>query len=416
MIGRMKFEIDALVDEILDRLPEEVWTSPTTTFLDPAIGGGQFVRSIEARLRKAGHSDDSISQRVFGFEKGDLNIRYAVNRYGLVGQYSRVSYDELFEKGIDMKFDVVVGNPPYNADSINKPKLWQSFVKIAFDVEANFIAFVTPNKWLISNNPGSKDASRSIRNLLINNGSIFCDTNANLFFRNIGDDIGWWIWSRGTKEKNIIKNKQGQTIEIDNLENFDYRVLNNDDVIYTSIKKKILFQEGPTWKLLTNTHFRTKDLKNSGKYEFYYSGKNWKAGLKFVDEKPNDYDKIKVILNRTTIHSTKEPNLYNFVAQNVGVGIWASYINFDNITEANNFITFLRSKAMQCVLEHRPKWDYDPFRDEVARCQSRKNAKNLKNIAHIPLFDVKNPWTDEMVYQFFQLSQEEIDYIERTVV
>lgn len=147
MIGRMKFEIDALVDEILDRLPKEVWTSSTTTFLDPAIGGGQFVRSIEARLRKAGHSDDSISQRVFGFEKGNLNIRYAVNKYGLVGQYSSVSYDELFEKGTDMKFDVVVGNPPYQKGKNHN--FYVEFVKIAKSYSKNWIAFITPNRLFV---------------------------------------------------------------------------------------------------------------------------------------------------------------------------------------------------------------------------------------------------------------------------
>ena len=57
MLSRMKFEIEALVEEMLDQLPETVWTSNSTTFFDPAIGGGQFVRAIEQRLRERGHSD-----------------------------------------------------------------------------------------------------------------------------------------------------------------------------------------------------------------------------------------------------------------------------------------------------------------------------------------------------------------------
>ena len=42
MLERIK-PLDALVVEILDQLPKEVWTSKTSTFLDPAMGGGQFV-------------------------------------------------------------------------------------------------------------------------------------------------------------------------------------------------------------------------------------------------------------------------------------------------------------------------------------------------------------------------------------
>ena len=46
MLSRMKFEIEPLVAEMLDHLPHSVWISDSTTFFDPAIGGGQFVRAI----------------------------------------------------------------------------------------------------------------------------------------------------------------------------------------------------------------------------------------------------------------------------------------------------------------------------------------------------------------------------------
>ena len=58
MLSRIKFEITPLVNKMLDQLPSEVWTSTTTTFFDPAIAGGQFVREIERRLLEAGHSRD----------------------------------------------------------------------------------------------------------------------------------------------------------------------------------------------------------------------------------------------------------------------------------------------------------------------------------------------------------------------
>ena len=47
MLGRLKFEIKPLVNEILDNLPHEIWQSSTTTFLDPAMGGGQFLVEIQ---------------------------------------------------------------------------------------------------------------------------------------------------------------------------------------------------------------------------------------------------------------------------------------------------------------------------------------------------------------------------------
>jgi hypothetical protein len=120
MLSRIKFEIDQIAEEILDRLPTDVWISDSTTFFDPAIGGGQFVRAVEYRLRSHGHSDENIRKRVFGFEESDPHIRYAVNKHKLVGQYKRKPYNKFLEMDDTMKFDVVIGNPPFNSAKKNR--------------------------------------------------------------------------------------------------------------------------------------------------------------------------------------------------------------------------------------------------------------------------------------------------------
>lgn len=145
MLSRIKFEIEPLVEEILDQLPDNVWTSESTTFLDPAIGGGQFVHAIENRLRTYGHSNDNIHERVFGFEDSELHIRYAVNKHKLVGQYVKKSYEKFFELDNTMKFDVVVGNPPYQKENSTAKRwtLWEEFVKFSKTI-ANTVVMVTP--------------------------------------------------------------------------------------------------------------------------------------------------------------------------------------------------------------------------------------------------------------------------------
>ena len=49
-----------LVNEMLDKLPIEVFKSNSTTFLDPAFGNGTFLIEIVKRLRKEGHSIENI--------------------------------------------------------------------------------------------------------------------------------------------------------------------------------------------------------------------------------------------------------------------------------------------------------------------------------------------------------------------
>ena len=139
MLSRMKFEIEPLVIEVLDQLPESVWSSKTSTFFDPAIGGGQFVRAIEQRLRSRGHSDANIRGRVFGFEESNLHIRFAVNKYNLVGQYVRKPYEKFFEWDNTMKFDVVVGNPPYLKGK------WIDFLKQATELSKKHVLMISPD-------------------------------------------------------------------------------------------------------------------------------------------------------------------------------------------------------------------------------------------------------------------------------
>lgn len=156
MLSRMKFEIEQLVAEILDQLPADVWTSTSSTFFDPAIGGGQFVREIELRLRAAGHSDSNIRGRVFGFEASDLHIRFAVNKHGLVGQYAKKPYDRFLELDDTMKFDVVVGNPPYQKESAGtrlgsrgSADLWPDFVRKCLGLckDRGHVSLIHPTAW-----------------------------------------------------------------------------------------------------------------------------------------------------------------------------------------------------------------------------------------------------------------------------
>lgn len=179
MLSRIKFEIDAVVNQILDHLPTDVWTSDRTTFFDPALGGGQFVQAIEQRLRLQGHSDANIRRRVMGFEESELHIRYAVNKQGLVGQYHRKPYDKFLELENNMKFDVIVGNPPFQK-SDNEAKrwtLWDQFVKKSFELSSN-VAMITPQS-ITSPGPFAmiKDRAHIINTDVsrhFNVGSTFC--------------------------------------------------------------------------------------------------------------------------------------------------------------------------------------------------------------------------------------------------
>ena len=143
MLARIKFELAPLVNEMLDHLPESVWTSKDSVFLDPSMGGGQFVREVERRLQEYGHSVQNIQGRVLGLEKYPHQIQYAVSKHKLTGDYAVANFiDEKFD---NMKIDVIVGNPPFQR-SDNKAKrwtLWEQFVARSLTL-ADHVAMVVP--------------------------------------------------------------------------------------------------------------------------------------------------------------------------------------------------------------------------------------------------------------------------------
>ena len=154
MIFRLKLN-DVLAKEMVAKLPGSLFSSETKTFLDPSMGGGQYVTAIEARLRKAGHSDKNISKRVFGVEKSLLRVNYAVNKNKLVGTYS-VDNKDVPSILMEMKFDAIVGNPPYQEttdDGISVAgggiKLWNIFLKASINCikDGGYVCIVHPIGW-----------------------------------------------------------------------------------------------------------------------------------------------------------------------------------------------------------------------------------------------------------------------------
>jgi hypothetical protein len=58
------FTPSTLVNEILDKLPPEVWTNPSKTFLDPTAGNGNFLIEVKRRLLEHGHSEQHILENM----------------------------------------------------------------------------------------------------------------------------------------------------------------------------------------------------------------------------------------------------------------------------------------------------------------------------------------------------------------
>lgn len=148
MLERVKFYLKPLVNQILDQLPAELFTSEHTTFCDPAMGGGQFLREVISRLRSAGHSEQNIASRIWACEITQMRLNYAEIKGGVISNHL-IKTDCLSHDWGDMKFDVIMGNPPFSKAGEGKiagkrsEELYIQFYKWAIQ-RADIVAMVLP--------------------------------------------------------------------------------------------------------------------------------------------------------------------------------------------------------------------------------------------------------------------------------
>ena len=156
-----------LVREMLDTLPKEVWSNPNLKWLDPANGAGTFPFVIIYKLmnglkdwepdteKRYKHIVENMiyvcelqSRNVFLWLCGvDPKDEYTTNTYW--GSFLEEGFDKHMREvwKVD-KFDIVVGNPPYNGNGTgNGNTIWHLFLEKADIISRRYINMVHPSSW-----------------------------------------------------------------------------------------------------------------------------------------------------------------------------------------------------------------------------------------------------------------------------
>lgn len=153
-----------LAEEIIDRLPVD-WKNPDLKILDPSCGRGTFLLALIKKLEQYGHSRlHIIGNMIYGADVSKVQSMIAMKSLRMAdspGALASVMTNHIEQvnsliKEWDMKFDVVVGNPPFQEskeDGERKDqasnlwsKFWAKGIKIA--KPDGVVAFITPTSWL----------------------------------------------------------------------------------------------------------------------------------------------------------------------------------------------------------------------------------------------------------------------------
>jgi len=396
----MKFEIEPLVTEILNQLPDSVWTSKTTTFFDPAIGGGQFVKEIESRLLAAGHSKDNIRKRVFGFEESELHIRYAVNKHSLLGQYVRKPSMRVLELEENMKFDVVVGNPPYEATSDDGRKdqannLWSKFTQKGMSLvkTGGHIAFVIPNSWLspAADVGKGKHGTRFFNDYFQKFKTLILNVNECARHFDVGSTFSYFVVEKSVSSKFDTKVVTDQTEYVMDLRDIHY-LPKTMHPLAISINKKVLDIVDKFGIVGNNLPETRMDMQADQTKEFcvpaYHT--SGKGGTYWYAKKAiSTASKPKVIIS---ISGNYVP-----VYDNGGMSFTGMCVVYylEGTDKLDSVQSYLNSKLVRFVLNENK---YTGWVSPV--------------ITDLPNVDKTKVWTDKDLYKHFKLTKEEVKYIE----
>jgi len=270
------FTSPKLVNDILDLLPNELWTNPNIKFLDPVSKSGVFLREIAKRLMKGletklpneqERGNHIFSQQLYGIAITELtallsrrsvycskiangkysicttfideqgNIRYKIMKhtwqsgkcvycgasqdvYDRKDDLETYAYNFIHttkpENIFNMKFDVIVGNPPYQlsdgGNSRSAKPIYHKFIEQAKKLNPRYLTMITPARWY-AGGKGLDDfraemlADRRIRKLVDfeNSNDIFPGVD-------VAGGICYFLWDRDNKGQcevvNIVDGKQ----------------------------------------------------------------------------------------------------------------------------------------------------------------------------------------------------------------
>ena len=479
-----------LANQMLDTLPEELWSNPDAKFLDPFCKSGVFLREITKRLIKGlEHFEPDLQKRVnhimehqvYGIGITELTAlmtrrslyctKSANGKHSVTNVFDmpegNVAYDriehtfqngkctycgasqDVYDRGDElethayqfihnnnpfenMQFDVIIGNPPYQLSDgggtgDSATPIYHLFVQQAIKLAPKFLTMIVPSRWM----KGGKGLS-GFRESMINDRRIsfiydYEDAKECFDGLNIDGGVCYFLWDSNNNDKANFYYKPIQSDVI-----FSKRFLKNNfsdtvirDYRQISIIEKVNEITIEKFSLIVSSRkpygIATDLFNNPLKYGYnkipskpfdnsfkIFGVKGNKGGAKritgYVDRSiiqfNSSIEKYKLFQSYAySTSSTIPPEIIMGLPNEVCTETFLVIGPFLDKIEAENCLSYTKTKFYRALLYF------------------NRIQKNLSQSTFnfIPLQDFSEPWTDEKLYKKYNLTQEEIDFIESMI-
>lgn len=482
-----------VVNQMLDKLPQELFRNPDTKFLDPACKTGVFLREIAKRLIVGlepqfpdlqERLDHIFHNQLYGvaiteltsllsrrgvycskypntefsvslFDDAQGNIRYKKIKHawenghckfcgtskktklgdaGRGDELEAHAYEWIHtykpEEIFNMKFDVIISNPPYQlsdgGSGGSAMPIYQKFVEQAKKLNPRYLTMITPSRWFA----GGRGLDNFRKTMLSDTRiRVICDyPNASDCFPGveIKGGVSYFLWDRdhpGDCSVTTISGREQETQVRGLLEPGCETFIRYNRAI--SILRKVQAKkENPFDSIVSandpfgydvrveNSYYRVKpDIKNApfkNSVKIYYFG--WqKNGIGYVsrDSVRKNQDSIKeckVLISRAYGAGETFPHQIlgcPFIADENSV-CTETYLMigpFENEEIAQNVLSYISTKFFRFLV------------------MLKKNTQSATPAVYqfVPMQDFSKSWTDEELYEKYDISASEIEFIDSMI-
>ena len=467
-----------VVNQMLDTLPKELWSDEKVTFLDPVSKSGVFLREITKRLidgleSKIPNLEERIEHilrnQVFGI--GITELTSLISRRSLYcskyanGKYSIVQFDdeqgnlkyfetehtwesgsckycgvskEIYDRGeelesysysfihsinpeklFNMKFDVIIGNPPYQMNDgggmgTSAKPLYNKFVDVGKKLNPRYLSMIIPSRWF-SGGKGLDD----FREEMLNDNRIthlvdYFDSTICFPGVDISGGVCYFLWSKnhnGECEITNVTKTNISTLKRNLLEKNSNSFIrfNSSISIIRKIKKKneesfmkIVSSRNP-FKIQGKIQVHEKKSSSHSLQIHSYPTNGW-IGREKVVNNPHWIDEYKVFISKAYGERGDFPYLVTskpFIGTPNSVSS-ETYLLIGPVSShkrTENIISYIKTKF---------------FRFLVLQKKNTQNApKGVYEFVPIQNFDEE--WSDKKLYKKYGLNEEEIEFIESMI-